>query len=124
MTGKSGRDFVKCAVLVAVLATIALPSLLSAQTLSIPTASAMARVAKKVAPEYPAAARQLNVSGSLEVEITVNEAGSVTEAKVLKGNAMFSSSAMSAVKMWKFTPMVQDGVAKSFTSVIVFNFTK
>ncbi len=124
MTGKSGRDFVKWAVLVAVLATIAVPSLLSAETLSIPTASAMARVAKKVAPDYPAAARQLNVSGSLEVAITVNEAGSVTEAKVLKGNAMFSTSATSAVKLWKFTPMVQDGVAKSFTSVIVFNFTK
>jgi TonB family protein len=124
MTVRFGRDFVKCAVLVAVLATIAVPSLLSAETLSIPTASAMARVAKKVAPEYPAAARQLNVSGSLEVEITVGEDGSVTEAKVLKGNAMFSSASLSAVKLWKFNPMVQDGVAKSFTSVIVFNFTK
>jgi TonB family protein len=124
MTAKSGRDFVKWALLGAVLTTVAVPSLLSAETLNIPTASAMARVAKKVAPVYPAAARQLNVSGSLDVEITVDEAGSVTDAKVLKGNAMFSSSAMSAVKMWKFTPMVQDGVAKSFTSVIVFNFTK
>ena len=124
MTGRFGRDFVKWAVLAAVLATIAVPSLLSAETLSIPTASAMARVAKKVAPEYPAAARQLNVSGSLEVQITVGEEGSVTEAKVLKGNAMFSSASLSAVKLWKFTPMVQDGVAKSFTSVIVFNFTK
>ena len=124
MTGKSGRDFVKWALLVAVLTTIAVPTLLSAETISIPTASAMARVAKKVAPVYPPAARQLNVSGSLDVEITVDEAGSVTDAKVLKGNAMFSSSAMSAVKLWKFNPMVQDGVAKSFTSVIVFNFTK
>lgn len=124
MTGKSGRDFVKWAVLVAVLTTIAVPALLSAETLNIPTASAMARVAKKVAPVYPAAARQLNVSGSLDVEIKVDEEGSVTDAKVLKGNAMFSSSAMSAVRMWKFNPMVQDGVAKSFTSVIVFNFTK
>ena len=124
MTRKPGRDFVKWALLVAVLATVAVPSLLSAETLSLPTAGAMARVAKKVAPVYPAAARQLNVSGSLDVEITVDEEGSVTDAKVLKGNAMFSSSAMSAVRMWKFNPMVQDGVAKRFTSVIVFNFTK
>ncbi len=124
MTGKSGRDFMKWAVLVAVLAAIALPSLLSAETVSIPTASAMARVAKKVAPLYPAAARQLNISGSLEVEITVNEEGSVVDAKVLKGNAMFSSSSMAAVKQWKFTPLLQDGAAKSFTSVIVFNYTK
>ncbi len=124
MTGKSGRDFMRWAVLVAVLATIALPFMLLADTVSIPTASAMARVAKKVAPEYPTAARQLNISGSLEVSITVDEAGSVVDAKVLKGNAMFSSSSMAAVKQWKFTPMVQDGAAKSFTSVIVFNFTK
>ncbi len=124
MTGKSGRDFMKWAVLVAVLATIALPSLLSAETVSIPTATAMARIAKKVAPGYPAAAKQLNISGSLDVEITVNEEGSVTDAKVLKGNAMFSSSSLAAVKQWKFMPLVQDGVGKGFTSVIVFNFTK
>lgn len=95
-----------------------------AQSLNIPTASAMSRVAKKVAPEFPAAARQLNISGTLEVEIAVDESGSVVDAKVLKGNAIFSANSLAAVKQWKFTPLLQDGAAKSFTSVIVFNYSK
>jgi TonB family protein len=95
-----------------------------AQSLNIPTASAMSRVAKKVAPEFPAAARQLNISGTLEVEIAVDESGSVVDAKVLKGNAIFSANSLAAVKQWKFTPLLHDGAAKSFTSVIVFNYSK
>jgi TonB family protein len=106
------------------MAFLVLPEMLVAETVSIPTASAMTRVSKRVAPVYPAAAKQLNISGSQDVEITVDEQGSVVEAKALKGNAMFSTASVSAVKLWKFTPLVQDGAAKSFTSVIVFNYTK
>jgi TonB family protein len=96
----------------------------SAQSLEIPTASAMSRVAKKVAPQFPPAARQLNISGTQEVEITVDESGSVVDAKVLKGNAMFSQASLAAVKQWKFTPLVHDGAPKSFTTVIVFSYLK
>jgi TonB family protein len=87
---------------------------------SLPTASAMARVTKKVAPAYPAAAKQLNIQGAMEVEVTVDASGSVEDAKVLKGNAMFSQSCLTAIRQWKFTPL-ESG---KFTTVIVFNFTK
>lgn len=87
---------------------------------SLSTASAMARATKKVSPDYPVAAKQLNIQGSLEVAVTVNEAGDVEDAKVVKGNAMFSQSCLAAVKQWKFTPYEKG----KFTAVIVFNFTK
>ena len=96
----------------------------SAENLNIPTASAMSRVAKKVAPQFPAAARQLNISGTQDVEITVDESGSVVDAKVLKGNAMFSQASIAAVKQWKFTPLIHEGAPKSFTTVIVFAYSK
>lgn len=91
---------------------------------AIPTANAMARIAKKVSPDYPPAARQLNVSGSQEVQITVSPAGDVEDAKVLKGNAMFTQASLSAVKQWKFQPLVKDGAPQRFTTVIVFNYQK
>lgn len=106
-----------------VLGSICLLSPLLAQE-AVPTASAMARVAKKVSPEYPPAARQLNVSGTQEVQITVSAAGDVEDAKVLKGNAMFSQASVNAVKQWKFQPLVKDGAPQRFTTVIIFNYTK
>lgn len=118
-----GKGLLKCAAAAIAITAICAPHAM-AESLNIPTASAMSRVAKKVAPAFPAAARQLNISGTQDVEITVDESGSVVDAKVLKGNAIFSQASVSAVKQWKFTPLVQDGAAKSFTSVIVFNYSK
>ncbi|MBE0659648.1 MAG: energy transducer TonB [Bryobacteraceae bacterium] len=116
------NGLLNCAAAIAITAICAPQAL--AQSLNIPTASAMSRVAKKVAPLFPPAAKQLNISGMQDVEITVDESGSVVDAKVLKGNAIFSAASLAAVKQWKFTPLLQDGAAKSFTSVIVFNYSK
>jgi len=106
-----------------VLGSICLVAPVMAQE-AIPTANAMARIAKKVAPDYPPAARQLNVTGTQEVQITVSEAGDVEDAKVLKGNAMFTQASVTAVKQWKFQPLIKDGAAQRFTTVIVFNYQK
>lgn len=106
-----------------VLGSVCLLAPLLAQE-AIPTANAMARVAKKVSPEYPPAAKQLNVSGTQEVQITVSPDGDVEDAKVLKGNAMFTQASLSAVKQWKFQPLVKDGSPQRFTTVIIFNYTK
>gem|GEM_PF-1026285 len=90
----------------------------------ITTANAMGRVVKKVAPAYPTAARQLNVTGSQDVEIVVDEQGNVIDAKVLKGNALFTQSTLAAVKEWKFTPLVKDGQPVKFSAVLTFSYTK
>lgn len=110
-------------VLLAVLAVSGMAMLASAQE-AVPTAVAMARATKKVAPEFPAAARQLNITGMSEVEVQVNEAGDVVEAKILKGNAIFSANSMAAARQWKFTPMMKDGATQKFTTVLIFNFAK
>lgn len=110
-------------VLLAALAAAGAAMPASAQEV-VPTAVAMARATKKVAPDFPAAAKQLNVTGMSEVEVQVTEAGEVAEAKVLKGNAIFSANSMAAARQWKFTPMVKDGAAQRFTTVLVFNYAK
>jgi protein TonB len=102
---------------------LALATVATAQE-AITTANALGRVVKKVAPAYPTAARQLNVTGSQDVEIVVDEQGNVVDAKVLKGNALFTQASLAAVKEWKFTPLIKDGQPVKFTTVITFNYTK
>lgn len=122
MKGKKGTTM-RMLVLLAVLAALGASGMAFAQEL-VPTAVAMARATKKVPPEFPAAARQLNLTGMSEVEVHVNEAGDVVETKVLKGNAIFSANAMAAARQWKFTPMNKDGAARKFTTILIFNFAK
>lgn len=107
----------------AVVAAVVAAGSASAQQ-AITTANAMTRVAKKVAPAYPVAARQLNVTGQQEVTIVVDEAGNVTDAKVVKGNALFTQSSLAAVREWKFTPLVKDGQPVKFSTTVVFSYQK
>jgi protein TonB len=91
---------------------------------SITTPNAMARLTKKVPPEFPMAAKQLNVTGTQEIQIVVSAAGDVEDAKVLKGNALFTSASLSAVRQWKFTPLTRDGQPVRFTSTVIINYAK
>lgn len=116
------RNGFKVLGLVAVVAFASGMTALAGDAPSITTANAMVRASKKVSPEFPMAAKQLHISGSQEVQVTVSKTGDVTEAKVLKGNAMFSASSTAAAKQWKFAPLVKDGVATEFTAVLVFNY--
>ena len=107
------------------LAVTAIPAVVCAEEpLQVATASAMARVTKKVQPEFPNAAKQLNLSGGQDVAVVVNAAGDVEEAKVVKGNAVFSAASLAAVKQWKFTPMLKDGQPTKFATVVMFNYTR
>jgi TonB family protein len=95
-----------------------------AEPLQLATASALSRVEKRVVPEYPIAAKQLKVSGASEVAITVDEQGDVVDAKIVKGNAMFSAASLAAVKQWKFTPLAKDGAPLKFGTVVTINYNQ
>lgn len=58
----------------------------------------------KVQPVYPEIAKRMNISGVVEVEVTVDESGKVTDATAVNGPAMLRASAEAALKQWKFKP--------------------
>lgn len=57
-------------------------------------------------PMYPPAARQAGLEGRVDVEFIVLADGTVTDVQVLESRpgAMFVSSAVSAVRQWRFEP--------------------
>ena len=61
---------------------------------------------KKVEPEYPAMARQVRLSGRVQVDVIIDAAGNVEKVNVVRGNALLSNSATIALKRWKFTPFM------------------
>ena len=91
--------------------------------LRIPEGDARKAVIKKFEPEYPAMARQVRLSGQVQVDVVIDAAGNVESVKVLKGNTLLSSSAVAALKKWKFSPFVGAGnkPARAITS-LTFDF--
>lgn len=59
------------------------------------------------APKYPAEALRANQSGDVVVEFTVATDGSVSSARVVRGNPprVFDREAVAAVKRWRFQPI-------------------
>ena len=76
------------------------------------------KIKTTVAPAYPELAKQMGVSGTVKVQVTVAPNGTVKAAKALGGHPLLIDSAVQAVKKWKYEP------EKDETTVIVqFNFT-
>jgi protein TonB len=76
---------------------------------------------EKVSPEYPAAARQLKIEGTVELEALVAENGTVEQVNIVSGNSALTKAAADALKKWKFTPFIAaDG--KAFRALVPVSF--
>ncbi len=76
------------------------------------------KVRTKVAPEYPALARQMNVTGKVKIETTIAADGHVMGTKVIGGSPLLVNAALDAVKKWRFEP-----ASKDTTEDIEFEFS-
>lgn len=75
-------------------------------------------------PQYPPAARAINLQGKVDVHVLIDEEGSVVSAKAVSGSAIFHSVAVQAARNAKFTPTYLSKVPVKVTGVIVYNFTR
>ena len=77
---------------------------------------------KRVDPVYPGAARDARQSGTVAVEVMINEQGNVTSARALTGPALLRNAAVAAARAWKFKASTLGGVPVATTTTITFNF--
>ncbi|MBL8262879.1 MAG: energy transducer TonB [Xanthomonadaceae bacterium] len=65
------------------------------------------RLISQSAPKYPPEAFRDRVSGEVQVEFTVGTDGTVTNARVVRGNPprVFDREAVAAVKRWRYQPI-------------------
>jgi TonB family protein len=75
----------------------------------ITQSEALNAAVSKVQPEYPALAKQLKISGAVELDVMIGENGSVESVTPISGNPVLTKPAADALKKWKFKPFSQDG---------------
>jgi TonB family protein len=73
-------------------------------------------------PAYPKAAVAAGVSGSVNVQVTIDEAGNVISAKAVSGPELLKEAATAAALQAKFKPTTLSGEPVKVTGVIVYNF--
>jgi protein TonB len=73
-------------------------------------------------PEYPAAAKSARAEGTVVVQVTIDEAGKVTQARAVSGHPLLQASAVAAARKAVFTPTKLSGQAVKVTGMINYNF--
>jgi TonB family protein len=80
------------------------------------------KLIRRVEPVYPALAKRARVQGRVVMQITVDEEGNVTEAKPLSGHPLLNDAAVAAVKQWKYSPAIMNGVPVSLITTATLDF--
>jgi TonB family protein len=83
---------------------------------------ASVRPLQQVQPEYPEAAKQQHIQGTVGLEAKVGKDGAVQQLAVISGNPMLATAASDAVLKWRFKPLVQNSRAVPFQTRIKVDF--
>ena len=73
-------------------------------------------------PEYPEAARTLNIKGSVNVAIVIGKDGNVMSAAAVAGHPLLRKASVDAAKKAKFKPTYLEGQVVEVSGIIVYNF--
>ena len=75
-----------------------------------------------VAAEYPDIARRARVEGMVIIEAMIDERGAVVDARVLRSVPVLDAAALAALRQWRYTPTLLNGVPVRVLMTITFNF--
>ena len=73
-------------------------------------------------PPYPPAARAVRASGTVTVQVLIDESGRVVSANAVSGHPLLRAAAASAARSAKFKPAFHDGQPARVSGVISYNF--
>ncbi len=76
----------------------------------------------KPAPAYPPIAKAARASGTVTVQIVVDESGRVVSASAVGGHPLLQQAAVAAARQARFSPTLLSGQPVKVSGVITYNF--
>jgi protein TonB len=73
-------------------------------------------------PPYPPIARQAHASGTVVVQVTIDENGNVISARAVSGHPLLQAVSVGAARGARFSPTKLSGQPVKVTGVITYNF--
>lgn len=83
----------------------------------------MARLLRKVIPEYPQIAKSARISGVVRLIGTIGKDGTIQNLQVVSGHPMLTRAALEAVRQWIYRPTLLNGNAVEVIAPIEVTFT-
>ncbi len=83
----------------------------------------MAKLIRKVIPDYPTLARTARISGIVNLVGTIGKDGAIRNLQLVSGHPMLARAAMDAVKQWVYEPTLLNGEPVEVIAPIEVSFT-
>lgn len=77
----------------------------------------------RVQPEYPPLAKQARIQGQVQIAAVISKQGTIENLEVVSGHAMLITSAMDAVKQWRYRPYILNGDPIEVNTTITVTFS-
>lgn len=83
----------------------------------------MAKLVKRVIPEYPSLAKTARVSGVVHLIGVIAKDGTIQHLQLISGHPILARAAMEAVRQWVYQPTLLNGQPVEVIAPIDVNFT-
>lgn len=90
---------------------------------NISAAVATGMLLQKVVPEYPLAAKDAHITGTVVLEAIIDKEGHIRNLKVLSGPDALQGAAQAAVQQWRYRPYLLNGLPVEVRTNINVIFT-
>jgi len=78
---------------------------------------------RKVQPAYPPLAKTARIQGDVVLNALISKNGNIENLRVMSGHPMLVTSALDAVKQWKYKPYILNGEPVEVETTITVKFT-
>lgn len=76
----------------------------------------------RVEPVYPGVAVSANIEGTVILEAIVDQEGRVESVRVLRSVSVLDRAAVEAVKQWRYSPVILNGIPEKFILTVAVTF--
>jgi protein TonB len=83
----------------------------------------MAKLLRKIIPEYPSLAKAARVSGVVRLLGVIAKDGTIRNLQLVSGHPLLARAALEAVKQWVYQPTLLNGQPVEVIAPIDVNFT-
>ena len=76
----------------------------------------------RVDPDYPTIARQIHLTGDIQLRATISTDGTIKDWHVISGNPIFIANTIAAIRQWRYRPTLLNGDPVEVETVITVKF--
>ena len=103
--------------------TGAVPKAVTPQRVRVSQGVSQGLLIHEVRPQYPPLARQARIQGAVILQAVIGKDGTIQNLHVISGHPMLTTSALDAVKQWRYKPYFLNGEPVEVDTQITVNFT-